>query len=306
MPDDESRPQSEESDYRKVAMACADLLAAGKYPSVASVQAYMRDQLGGGIKTARISGLIRRWEAESKPARRSAKPAELALPSLDELLDQRPELLPVLEATARALAQVLAERSRQETEARVQAIQSALDVARKETDRQGTELHAEHAAELAEKDQVIEALRGQETAQLEEIDRLAALAEERRATLADKDRQIAALSSQGTSQAEEIDRLGTKAGDDAMTIERLGQDLALLRTELRQARERTIQLESTLAAATEAKAQISALVEGLRADHQAERSRNEGLHERIEALTRDLAAATVRTAKGTVPSAKGG
>lgn len=265
MADDHQQTDQESDDaYLRVKVACEQLLPK-RYPSVASVQAYLKDHLGGGIKTARISALIRRWETETKSAKRVTKaPPEPPTPGIDETLESNPDLTPVVETMLAALAKVLAGRAEAEAAARVQAVAAAIETAKDSATRREVETAAAHAAELAERETVIEQLRAEQAALVDEI---AALRE--------------------------------AAADRDMAMERAGQDLALAKSEARTASGRAADLEARLTAAEsregaagEARLQLAALVDGLRADVAAERQRSDGLHERIEQLTRELATAT--------------
>lgn len=285
--------QADDADYQRVTVACAQLQATGRYPSVASVQAHLKEHLGGGIKTARISGLIRRWEAETKATKRTAKAAPEALPpDIDAVLDAHPDLAPVVEAMLAATSKLLADRAQQEAATRVQAVASAIEAARDVADKREAEVASAHAAELAERETVIEQLRTEQAAMVDEItdlkdkvsDRDVALeragqdyalakTEARTATtkVADFEVRLAAAERRA-SDAE------SRAGDVERTVDKLRSDLAAS--------------QQSVAAAVEARQQIAGLVDGLRSDVAAERQRSDALHERIEQLTRDLAIAS--------------
>jgi len=294
MAETEGAQRGEDAEYRKVAVACTEILAGGKYPSVATVQAYMRGHLGGGIKTLRISGYIRRWEAETKTSRRNGQAAqpEAPRPSLDDVLERHPTLLPAFEAMAAELDKAAAAAAQQAIEARSQAVANALDSARQEDARRLQDLRVAHQAELDAKDAIIEALRNEQAAQIEELERLQAVGAEGEAEI-ERMRRDLALAEDGLRQAgeqsaalaarlaaaeERAGAAGKRAADAERGIDRLNTELAGAR--------------QSVTIANEARAQAAAFVDAVRADVQAERSRTEALHERIARLTAALAAAT--------------
>jgi len=281
-----------DADYQKVAIACAAIVASGRYPSVTSVQEHMRSHLGGGLKTARISGLIRRWETESKATRRSSKASaapEPPPPSLDDLLEQHPDLLAPLEAAARAMAAMLSTRAQQAADERVAAVQHAVDDAREAASKRLAEAHVEFDKELAERDAVIEALRAQEVALGEQIDELktAAAANEIAIERAGQDLALA----KGDARAAH-----TKVGDLEAKLAAAEEHGATVERELAQASAEAAGAQQTLAATGEARSQLAGLVDSLRDDMRAERERNDALNRRIETLAGELATAQAKAA----------
>lgn len=294
MAESEDHQRGEDTEYRKVAIACGEIVAGGKYPSVATVQAYMRGHLGGGIKTVRISGHIRRWEAETKTSRRNgqAAPPEPPRPSLDEVLERHPDLLPAFDALGAELDKAMVAAAQQAIEARGQAVANALDSVRQEEVQRHRERRAVHQLELDAKDSIIDSLRNEQAIQIEEMERLHAAAAEQEAEI-ERLRRDLALAEDSVRQANDqtvalAARLNTaeeragaadqRANDAERGIDRLTGELAAAR--------------QSVTVANEARAQAAAFVDAVRADLQAERSRTEALHERIARLNAALAAAT--------------
>lgn len=244
-------------DAERVAIACARLYAAGTYPGVRSVNRYLRQHLGGGLRTERVSELIRQWEQAANPSRKPKGNGSPETPemSLDEVLDSYPDLLPVVETLARGLAKTLMARGEREVQERAHHVQAAVEVAR-------ADLIAGHAAELAEREALLTALRTRDAEQAAEIE---ALEEAMRRLTAD---------------LEAVACRAKAAEAEATEVRPLRAELSLAKT--------------AVAVATEARAQALALIDGLRGDLQAERSRNEELHQRVERLTAELGAATTR------------
>jgi len=295
MADSQGAAHGDDAEYRKVAVACAEILAGGKYPSVATVQAYMRAHLGGGIKTLRISGYIRRWEAETKTTRhngRATQQPEPPRPTLDEVLERHPTLLPAFEALAAEMDKARAADAQQAIEVRGQAVANALDAARQEEARRQQDFQSAHQAELDDKDAIIEALRSEQAAQLEEIERLQGVGAEREAEI-DRMRRDLARAEDGLRQAtEQRSALGNSlaaAEERASAADKRaaesGRECERLQVELAAARQ-------SVTIANEARAQAAAFVEAMRADLQAERTRTEALHDRVARLNAALAAAT--------------
>lgn len=249
--------EASNDDAERVAIACGKLYAAGTYPGVRSVNRYLRQHLGGGLRTERVSELIRQWEQATNPSRRPKGNVPPAMPetSLDEVLDSYPDLLPVVENLARALEKVLAARSEREIQERAHHVQAAVDVAR-------ADLAASHAAELAEQETLLTALRTRDAEQAAEIE-----------ALEEATRRL-------TGDLEVVARRAESAETETAEIGPLRAELSLAKT--------------ALAVATEARAQAVDMIGSLRADLQVERGRNEELHQRIERLTAELAAAATR------------
>jgi exonuclease SbcC len=283
---------SADDDFRKVATACEAVRSSGRVPTVKSVLEYLRQHLGGGMRTALVAELVKHWQAaQEKPAARRAKaaPAEEAVPTLDDVLAQHPDLMAAMEVSARAMAKVLADRAQSAAEERVAAIQSAVEVARDEAAKRLEEVRADHRAELDERDKAVDALQAEQVSVLEQL-------EETKAALSERDVEIERLRQElaltktdartATARATEAETKLSVAEGRATDAEgraaALERDLAGVRAELAAA-------QQSLAAATEGRTQLAGLVDGLRSDIAAERSRNDALHERIEALTREAA-----------------
>lgn len=249
--------EASNDDAERVAIACAKLYASGTYPGVRSVNRYLRQHLGGGLRTERVSELIRQWEQAANPSRKPKGNAPPATPetSLDEVLDSYPDLLPVVESLARALEKVLAARSEREIQERAHHVQAAVEVAR-------ADLAASHAAELAERETLLTALRTRDAEQAAEIEAL----EEAMRRL--------------TSELESSVRRAESAEAAVAEHEHLREELSLAKM--------------AIAVATEARTQAVDVIGSLRADLQAERVRNEQLHQRVERLAAELGATATR------------
>jgi len=288
-----------DADYQKVAIACAAIVASGRYPSVTSVQEHMRSHLGGGLKTARISGLIRRWETESKAIKRLSKTSALPEPpppSLDNLLEQHPDLLAPLEAAARAMAAMLTTRAQQAADERVAAIQHAVDDAREAASKRLAEAHVEFDKELAERDAVIEALRAQEVALGEQIDELKTAADANEIAIERAGQDLALAKGDARAAHTKVGDLEAKLVAAQAQLVGAEEHGATVERELAQASAEAAGAQQALAATGEARSQLAGLVDSLRDDMRAERERNDALNRRIETLAGELATAQAKAA----------
>lgn len=260
--------------FLKVSQACAALDLEGVPLGPRPVQRWMKEHLGSGVRWESTASLINRWEAENKKPGRAARGTSRqtveVTPPLEATLERHPELASPLDLIAAELAKCLQHRAQLTEEAFQAAIILAREEERAAAHQAIAHLEQAHAADLAERDRVITAMRIAEAEMGAELDRSAEALE--------------------ASQASERN-LQTKGADLETALERALQEkneaVERINATTLRAREEITRLNSELSKATteavaakEARAVMAEQVVSLRQDLAAERNRIERLQGR--------------------------
>lgn len=283
----------DDADARRVAIACDAIVKTGAYPTVESVATYMRQHLGGGIRLLKVSGYIRQWEQANRTSKRAAKLASIAAdppPSLDALLDGNTDLVPVIEAMTAALAQYVERRQRREGEERKLAIRQTEELERDQAALRLQQREAELLSEIEELQRALDAQRDQEASLTDRIDQQE---ETIRVLRSDIEVQRSGWSMEKAEHEETKERLRQITADRDDQKKLVAQERKRAGDAEKQVADLQQRLETALAQAAvaeESRKQVSALVDALRGDVQAERARTDTLHQQVVDLTAKLAA----------------
>lgn len=291
---------NEVSNYDKIALACDRLAAEGKSRTTRNVQAKLKSIFGSGngVRAEKISDLIGDWEKATGNARREAResaraPAKSKEPvvTADDVVERHPDVQPVLDLVAGALQKLLDQRDRNSADDRRRAVEAEADRLRLEHADHLKQIEADHAADIADRDALVADLRSGEEEMLAELEELRAKEGTRQREL---EMAMGALEDTRLTVDRQKIRIGELelAQEQELQARRKAEDAAAkLRAEIEQLRRDLSAAQQAKAAAEADKAQMGAIVEGLRGDVADERRRNDGLQERITELASELAVA---------------